>query len=65
MDEVKCPTCGSQEVISIVYGYPSGDQYDELMGKHIKGEIFLGGCCIFESIEKMSSKHCKVCQMNF
>ena len=38
----KCPTCGSTDVIEIVYGYPSYEAFIQAE----KGEIKLGGCCI-------------------
>jgi hypothetical protein len=65
MNEIKCPNCGSQKVIEIMYGYPSGEDYDQVMNKFRKGEIFLGGCCIFESLEKMPKKYCKDCETRF
>jgi hypothetical protein len=38
----KCPSCGSKEIIPIVYGLPSPEDFE----RAARGEIELGGCCI-------------------
>ena len=40
--KVNCPNGHSDNIIPIVYGYPS----DELFEQAKQGEIHLGGCCI-------------------
>ncbi len=39
-ETVRCPECGSNEIVSIVYGYPSKEQFEA----EDRGEIALGGC---------------------
>ncbi len=40
----KCPSCGSDNVASIVYGYPSSEWDWE---KDVdSGKVVLGGCCV-------------------
>ncbi|MDD2331983.1 MAG: hypothetical protein PHI68_04955 [Candidatus Cloacimonetes bacterium] len=39
MSKKKCPYCGSENTIKIVYGYPS----DDLVQSAIKGTIKIGG----------------------
>jgi len=49
----KCPFClRNEEVIPIVYGYPSEDTFK----KDQEGKIKIGGCMVF----KMNS-YCKDC----
>ena len=38
----KCPACGSEKILSIVYGYPG----DELSRDAQAGKVILGGCCV-------------------
>ena len=38
-----CPDCSSRNVVPIVYGLPSADAWEKME----KGEIGIGGCCIF------------------
>ena len=38
----KCPSCKSEQVIPIVYGYPGADLAEEAK----KGLVELGGCCV-------------------
>ncbi len=51
---MKCPKCGSNEVIPIVYGYPS----EELFLRAEAGKVKLGGCCV-EAFAM--DRHCKKC----
>jgi hypothetical protein len=39
-NEKRCPRCGSQHVVRIVYGYPSREMFEEAR----EGRIALGGC---------------------
>jgi len=38
----KCPECGSEDTLEIVYGHPT----QELSEEAERGEVVLGGCCI-------------------
>jgi ribosomal protein S27AE len=38
----RCPACGSEKILSIVYGYPG----DELSRDAQAGKVILGGCCV-------------------
>ena len=53
---LRCPHCGSENTIPIIYGYPSGDK--AWLEALRKGEIEMGGCCI---VEGMPTYHCKDC----
>lgn len=55
---IKCPKCGSQNIVKIIYGYPTA----KTMKKAEKGKIKLGGCCISENDP---TRHCKDCGKNF
>jgi hypothetical protein len=37
-----CPSCGSNKVVPILFGYPTEEAFEEAA----RGEIVLGGCCI-------------------
>ena len=40
--EIRCPQCGSEDVIEIVYGYPT----EETLERAEAGEVRLGGCVV-------------------
>ena len=51
----KCPSCSNKnDILSIEYGYPGEDMID----RHDKGQIKLGGCTIDET---NPDYHCKKC----
>ena len=52
--EKNCPFCGSDNISSIIYGYPS----PELLDKAARGEVSLGGCVI---TNYDPNKKCNVC----
>jgi len=56
MEKLKCPHCGSEETVRIVYGLPaSGTEYD-------KRDYVLGGCVI----RRNSPTHeCRDCDKGF
>ena len=39
---IRCPQCGSEDVIGIVYGYPT----EETLERAEAGEVRLGGCVV-------------------
>jgi hypothetical protein len=39
----RCPRCGSQHVVKIVYGYPSREMFEDAR----EGRIALGGCTVW------------------
>lgn len=51
----KCPACGRDTVIGIVYGEPSR----EMMEKAQRGEIILGGCNVDYPAPRWECKTCK------
>ena len=55
---MKCPKCGSEEIIPIVYGYPTKELFDQSK----KGEVIIGGCCI---VGEVPNRHCKNCGEEF
>lgn len=50
----KCPSCGSKNVVKIVYGMPSYELYEEAE----QGKVVLGGCCIMEDAPQYFCKDC-------
>lgn len=58
--KIICPHCGSEWIADILYGEPAFD--DELEELLEKGEIHLGGCCIFPDSPKY---HCNDCKKDF
>ncbi|MFZ0430105.1 MAG: hypothetical protein WAO20_18450 [Acidobacteriota bacterium] len=50
----RCPQCGSEQVIRIVYGLPSA----ALSAQAERYEVHLGGCCIEEESPEW---HCRAC----
>ena len=51
----RCPRCGSEDVLPIVYGYP-GPELDE---ESLAGRVVLGGCLVGPDSPEF---HCKVCE---
>lgn len=51
----KCPKCGADKTIPIVYGFPA----NELFEAAERGEACLGGCIIEED---PPSWYCKLCK---
>jgi len=51
---IVCPTCGSRDVLSIVYGLPT----DEALRRAGRGELALGGCIIDDHSPVW---HCRKC----
>ncbi len=50
----KCPKCGSEEYIPIVYGKPSQQGIE----KSQRGEIILGGCIVDANKKRKACKKC-------
>jgi len=50
----ECPSCGSSDVVPIVYGMPDA----ELAEASNKGEVELGGCVIMVDDPKWRCKAC-------
>ena len=53
-EENKCPKCGSNEVVRILYGKPTKEAIEQAE----RGELVLGGC--MRSINE-AKKACKKC----
>ena len=53
--ELRCPECGSTNVVPIVYGLPPPEAGEEAE----RGEIVLGGCCVMDD---SSTRHCRDCE---
>ncbi|HUP17107.1 MAG TPA: hypothetical protein VM848_13785 [Acidimicrobiia bacterium] len=51
----KCPNCGEQRLVPIVYGYPS----ESLLERWREGVVELGGCMVSDFNPPL---HCKSCQ---
>ena len=58
MSAIKCPKCGSSNVIRITYGLPAPETIDA----YHRGEIRLGGCCITDD---NPTHYCKDCKTEF
>ena len=54
----QCPSCGSKDVVEIIYGLPGL----ELRDRSMRGEVALGGCCFSED---SPSLHCKACESDW
>ena len=52
----KCPKCGSNRMVDILYGYPAPETLHEAE----KGEIALGGCCITGDDPKWKCMECEI-----
>ena len=58
--KIICPHCGSEWIADILYGEPA---FDDVLNEALeKGEIHLGGCCIFRDSPKY---HCNDCKKDF
>ena len=54
----RCPECGSEKTVPILYGYPAPDAFES----EKRGEVILGGCIV----SKFSPKwHCNDCGNNW
>ena len=49
-----CPSCGSRQVVQIVYGFPGED----LLSEAAAGRVVLGGCIVREEAPTRSCKAC-------
>lgn len=56
--EPKCPNCGGK-LLKIVYGMPPL----EIMEQAKRGEVFLGGCCVFGDNDP--EYHCNTCRRSY
>ena len=54
----KCPQCDSDNVVPIVFGYPS----ETLLESADRGEVSLGGCCMTGDDPEW---HCKDCEYDW
>ncbi len=52
-----CPTCGSDDVAPIVYGFPGEEMWEASRA----GRIKLGGCVIDGRDDWGSRWHCRAC----
>jgi isocitrate lyase len=50
-----CPQCDSEDVVDIVYGYPS----EQTLQSWFKKEIELGGCIIQDENPRHKCKKCE------
>lgn len=57
-DKSLCPHCGSK-LLKIEYGMPGPEMIEEVE----KGEIYLGGCCIYD--DEMPEYHCNNCRRSY
>jgi DNA-directed RNA polymerase subunit RPC12/RpoP len=55
---ITCPSCGSNDVLRIMYGFPSED----MIRAEARQEIILGGCCVREGSPEY---HCHSCEEEF
>lgn len=54
MEKPKCPNCGSENVVPIMYGVPT----PEMVERSAKGEIKLGGYAVGPDMPDWSCKDC-------
>ena len=57
-DPGRCPSCGGGDVVPIVYGFPAGETQRQAQ----RGEIVLGGCCVFPD---PPTHECRACGRSF
>lgn len=59
MNEKYCPRCKSNNIIPIIYGYPTAEMFDD----SDNDKCILGGCCISSTEDDPSLKrnHCNDC----
>ena len=57
-DKTKCPHCGNR-LLKIEYGMPGPEIFEQAK----KGEVFLGGCCVFD--DEMPEYHCNKCRRSY
>ena len=55
MPKPKCPSCGSDNVAIIAFGYPGPEMTEEAE----RGDIVLGGCCVADDDPEWRCKECK------
>lgn len=60
-DKSKCPKCGSSNVVSMIYGFPSNNK--ELENQLENNEVALGGC-VFDP-DSHDEWHCNECGFEF
>lgn len=58
MNKTRCPHCGSVNTVRISYGLPTERAFEA----EKRGELVLGGCCIFPD---NPTRHCKDCGHDF
>lgn len=58
MGKCICPKCKSENIVPIMYGYPSYEAFEEAE----KGNIKLGGCEVLIDDLAMPDKYCKDCE---
>lgn len=60
MEDIRCPRCGSTEVIEIIYGFPSEDE----MRRAEDGDVVLAGC-FFSLYKPDRHYYCIDCDFKF
>jgi len=50
----RCPKCGQLGALPIAYGYPSPEQYEAVE----RGEVVLGGCCVWDGMPEWRCQGC-------
>ncbi len=54
-EKPKCPSCSSDNVAIIAFGYPGPEMMEEAQ----RGDIVLGGCCVSGDDPEWHCKDCK------
>lgn len=54
-EKPQCPSCSSDNVAIIAFGYPGPEMMEEAQ----RGKIILGGCCVTNDDPEW---HCKDCE---
>ncbi|HVJ47648.1 hypothetical protein [Desulfitobacterium sp.] len=58
MPKKRCPACGSNHTLKIIYGEPTYEAFEAAEG----GELVLGGCCVTSNDP---THFCKTCDQQF
>ena len=63
MNKVYCPKCNSENIIPIIYGYPTKELFED----SDNDKCILGGCCIStnETDYSLKNNHCKDCNFEW
>jgi hypothetical protein len=54
MVDERCSRCDSEDVVCVVYGYPS----EEMVERSLRGDVVLGGSTVFPEASNCACQQC-------